>query len=260
MNCQEPLQALRKELLLRGLPRDYVERVTGELADHADDVAAETGAAAPTAATLATPPPMGRLGDPLRLADAISRAFQRRTFLGRHPWLTFVALPAAAMIAAWFATGMSMVLVVELVLALTSAPWAAAVVSGTMAFGLTYGMPMLLCWWAFRKARQTTHAWGWAWAATTVLVLTSFVFRIYVIRMDNGGFGIDIPLILRWACAYVFFGEDLPFWNGIRAESLSFGYLGQVAVLIGATAYAIRRTRRALVSLVTTEVIEHAER
>lgn len=85
MDYQEWLHSLRNELLRRGLPRHYVERVTGELADHAADMAAEaerTTFAGPSA------PLIARLGEPRQLADDISREFQRRTFLGRHPWFT----------------------------------------------------------------------------------------------------------------------------------------------------------------------------
>ncbi len=271
MDCQEPLQVLRKELLRRGLPPGYVERVTGELADHADDLAAETGGGAPTAATSARLPHLAaRLGDPVRLADGIARAFQRRTFLGRHPWLTFVAFPAAALIAAWFATLFIMELLVVLLLAMGGETpsdawrWVAAIASCAMAYGLTYGMPLLLCWWALRKARQTARAWSWAWAATTVLVLASFVFRIYIFRTEDGRFGIDAPLILRWGISYLFYGETLPpdltLWRLLRTDGFSFGYGAPAAVLIGVTAFTIRQSRRALATLAATEAIEHAER
>jgi hypothetical protein len=260
MESQKSLQILRNELLRRGLPRPYVERVTGELADHADDVAAEAGHSGPAERTSALPPhPAARLGDPMRLADGISRAFQRRTFLGRHPWFTFVALPAAAMTAAWVAAELAIVLFVELLLMVGGETpsdawrWTAAIVAGVLAYGMTYGIPALLCWWALRKTRQTARAWSWAWAATTVLVLMTFIFRISVFRTYDGQFGIDSPGILRLAFVYLFFGDSLPsdltIWRLMKAGSFSFGYLAQVAILIGATAFAIRRYRRAMAAL-----------
>jgi hypothetical protein len=174
-------------------------------------------------------------------------------------------LPAGAMTTAWLATTLLIVLLVDLVLGMGGEMpsdawrWAAATVAGTLAYGMTYGMPVLLCWWALRKARQTTRAWSWAWATTTVLVLASFMFRISVFRMDDGRFGIDCSVPLRCALG-VLFGDSLPtdwtFWRWMLAGSFSFAYLAQLAVLIGATAFAIRRSRRALAALVATEPTE----
>jgi hypothetical protein len=267
MDFPESLQILRNELVRRGLPRDYVARVTGELADHVDDMAAEAGCSVTSATSVMRPQLADRLGDPVRLADGIAREFQRRTFLGRHPWLAFVALPAGAMIAAWVATNVIIVLLVQLLLGMGGAipsdawRWAAAIVAGTLAYGMTYGMPVLLWWWALRKARQTTRAWSWAWATTTVLVLASFMFRISVFRMDNGRFGIDSSIPLRFALG-VLYGDSLSadwkFWRWMLAGSFSFAYLAQLAVLISATAFAIRRSRRALATLVSTEPTEKA--
>jgi hypothetical protein len=270
MDSPQSLHILRNELLRRGLPREYVERVTGELADHADDLAAEASRAAPAAATSAMQPPLAeRLGDPVRLADGLSREFQRRTFLGRHPWLTFVALPVGAMLTAWVATNLIILLLVELVLRMggvipsDACCWVAAVVAGTLAYGMTYGMPVVVGWWALRKARQTTRAWSWVWATTTALVLASFVFRISIYRLDDGRFVIDDSSVpLRYALTVLLSEERLPtdwtFWRCMLAGSFSFAYLGQLAFLIGATAVAIRRFRRALATLVSTDPAEKA--
>ena len=164
MEAPALLRILRSELLRRGLPRAYVERVTGELADHADDMAAEAGRTTPTTATPAMRPQLvEQLGDPVRLADGLSLAFQQRTFLGRHPCWTFVALPAGAMSAAWVAANLIIVLLVELLLRRgggmpsDARRWVAALATGMLAYGMTYGMPVLLCWWALRKVRQTTR-------------------------------------------------------------------------------------------------------
>lgn len=86
------------------------------------------------------------------------------------------------MIAAWLVTLLSIVLVVELLLLIGGETpsaawhWTVAVVTGALAFGMTYGMPAWLCWWALRKARKTGRASSWVWMATMVLMLTSFIF------------------------------------------------------------------------------------
>jgi hypothetical protein len=263
MDSRESLQILRNDLLRRGLPRDYIERVTSELADHADDMAAATGRSSPAPA---------RLGDPLRLAEGIAREFRRRTFLGRHPCFTFLALPVGAMIAVWLAATLSIEVTVALLLAIAGETpsdawrWAAAIVAGVLAFGMTYVSPAIVCWWALRKARQTTHAWSWAWAATAVLLLTSCVFRLCVFRLDNGRFGIDSSGMLRGGVtclACLINGETMPplsvLWPLMKTGSFSLGYLAQVAVLVGATAWAIRHSRQALASLFATAPTEHAE-
>src|SRR5262249_24026769 len=94
---QAYLDALRSELSRRDLPREYLERVVREIADHQQDIQEELG---PSDSTR-------RLGDMRRLADALVAGFRARTFCGRHPLLTFVLAPIPVSIVAWTATGVA---------------------------------------------------------------------------------------------------------------------------------------------------------
>jgi hypothetical protein len=159
------------------------------------------------------------------------------------------------MITAWLAALAGIVLLVELLLPTggdtprSAWRWTVAAGTGVLAFGMTYGMPAWLCWWALRKARQTARASSWVWTATLVLVLTSSLFRIIMFRTDDGQFGIDGSWPLHCAIGY-FFGGALPpgltWWRLLWMGGLPLGYLVQVAILIGATAPVLRRSRRAL--------------
>jgi hypothetical protein len=91
---QAYLDALRDELRRRELPREYVDRVVREIADHQQDIQEEAGPINPT----------GRLGEVRRLADALVAEFRARTFCGRHPLLTFVLAPIPVSILAWLGT------------------------------------------------------------------------------------------------------------------------------------------------------------
>ena len=259
MEVQASLRILRDELQRRGLPRSYIARVSGELAEHAADLAAASPPG--TARSSPSPHPAAQLGEPLQLANQIAREYQRRTFLGRHPWLTFAALPAGAMLATCVATMLGMVFAVELILYLGGdAPsaafhWTAATIAGSLAVGMTYGLPIVLCWWSLRIARRTTRGWTWVWLNTAVLVATSFIFRIHVFRLDDGQFAIDSSGALRVAVNYLLSGEILPVpvllgWL-LPSGAFLIGYLLQAAFLIGGTAVIIRHHQRALASAVT---------
>jgi hypothetical protein len=86
------LELLAIELLRRGLPRPYVQRVVRELAEHCADILDEQ----PTPGSASD-----RLGAPAALADSIVSAYRARTFCGRHPILTFVVAPIPLVILAW---------------------------------------------------------------------------------------------------------------------------------------------------------------
>ena len=79
-------QALRRQKL----PRSYIRRFTEELADHFDDYyhihsQERIGMDAETHAT--------RLGAPDEIARCAAHELRRRTYAGRHPFVTFVAAP-----------------------------------------------------------------------------------------------------------------------------------------------------------------------
>lgn len=93
------LEQYRQALAKRKLPRDYVNRLVSELADHGDDIAKENGGMAMDACS--------RLGEPEQLADTALHEFRQRSVLNRRPLLafsTFVLLPLPLLTVMWFAT------------------------------------------------------------------------------------------------------------------------------------------------------------
>lgn len=83
---------LRQELRRQGLPSDYISRLVEELSDHAADITMEKSSMDAEKNSAA------RLGNPEQLASFAKSEFQRRTFAGRHPLLTFIAGPIFAII------------------------------------------------------------------------------------------------------------------------------------------------------------------
>lgn len=84
---------VRQELRRQGLPSDYISRLVEELSDHATDISLENSSMD------AEQNVVSRLGSPGQLASFAKAEFQRRTFAGRHPLVTFVAGPVLTMMA-----------------------------------------------------------------------------------------------------------------------------------------------------------------
>ena len=83
---------LDKELRRQRLPAAYIARLLEELSDHFTDMSRED--AQMEADEIADT----RLGCPKQLAAVAKSEFQRRTFAGRHPLVTFIAGPVLTMI------------------------------------------------------------------------------------------------------------------------------------------------------------------
>jgi hypothetical protein len=79
---------LRDELHKRGLPRAYATRLIQELTEHLADIRQQEPSmkSEPKSAEDA-------LGSPERIAAAAAHELGRRTFAGRHPFVTFVLSP-----------------------------------------------------------------------------------------------------------------------------------------------------------------------
>jgi hypothetical protein len=88
MDSQPWPEQLRCELSRQGLPPQYIDRLVEELADHVLDSQTEH-------ASMEAQPAFERLGTTTHLAAAARREFDRHTFAGRHPVLTFVLGPIA---------------------------------------------------------------------------------------------------------------------------------------------------------------------
>lgn len=99
---EPPLEpsALYAELIRRGLPADYARRTAGELDDHRADLLADLR-------TNRAEDPEGvadeRLGATRKLARKIAADYQRRSWFGRWPLLSFLLAPPALLIACWAA-------------------------------------------------------------------------------------------------------------------------------------------------------------
>lgn len=177
---------LRGDLLRRGLPRSYVRRVVGELADHRADLLAEGGPEAP-----------GRLGDPRGLADLVASQYRRRTFLGRHPWLsfavgvlTYVVAPISLLVlGSWLGAEFLFALAIGL----------RGLVEGHLGFSAFALFCRVLCLASFhvplagvailagRRAYRTGQGRGWLAASCLVLVaLTGICYPSLVVSPIPG--------------------------------------------------------------------------
>ena len=119
---------LRTELVRRGLPRAYIERLLSELDDHFTDLLEERNSAMGAARKLHIEPDdlQQRLGDPTQLAIFAAEQYHARTFWGRHPILTYLLGPLPLLVACWIVCG----------LVLWAFLWSVAL-TGHYAFGLT---------------------------------------------------------------------------------------------------------------------------
>jgi len=86
MSEQSWLNQVARALVCRGLPRNYIRRLTDELAEHYQDLSMENQSM--DANLLAE-----RLGTPAELAERAVQEMRGRRFAGRHPLVTFVAAP-----------------------------------------------------------------------------------------------------------------------------------------------------------------------
>jgi hypothetical protein len=100
MDSQPQFERLRRELAHQGLPRRYVQRVMEEMQDHKEDILEETPAAS-VSCVVEDSPAWQRLGDPVQIAKAIAKEYRSRTFVGRHPILSFLAAPIPLSFVAW---------------------------------------------------------------------------------------------------------------------------------------------------------------
>src|SRR3712207_2350761 len=94
------LETLRHDLVRRGLPLDYVERVIEEMEDHLADLAHEAERAGP-GSDAAGRPLAEHLGCPRRLAGLVVSQFRARSFCGRHPAIAFLLAPLPLVFLGW---------------------------------------------------------------------------------------------------------------------------------------------------------------
>ena len=98
MPAQPSLRRLRRDLLRRGLPRNYVNRVIGEWADHLEDL---SSAQLSKEADMPQTKAVDFLGSETELAEAAVLQYRARTFAGRHPVWTFLVAPIPLLLLCW---------------------------------------------------------------------------------------------------------------------------------------------------------------
>jgi hypothetical protein len=108
MENQQLREKLAAELRRQRLPASYVERLLAEWDDHLADLQDERNATMNTARTpessandaqRETIDLHERLGDPATLAVLAEQSYRQRSFLGRHPIVTFLLLPVPLIVA-----------------------------------------------------------------------------------------------------------------------------------------------------------------
>jgi len=92
------LNQLRRDLLRRGLPPSYVERVIDEWADHLEDL---SSAQFSKEADMPMPSVSESFGNEAELAESAVLQFRARTFAGRHPIWTFLVAPIPLLLLCW---------------------------------------------------------------------------------------------------------------------------------------------------------------
>lgn len=100
MDIQQSLDHLTAELVRRGLPRAYIERLSEELDDHIADLIDQRRNAMSMDAGQRFDIEQ-RMGSTSELAIAAHTQYRRRTFWGRHPIFTFLVAPVPITLLSW---------------------------------------------------------------------------------------------------------------------------------------------------------------
>ncbi len=234
MDAQQARELLIAELKRQGLPPNYIQRLLDELDDHLADLqdernrhmnspdhnaptptdhkAATVGRAADSIA-ITEPSPSGsgqgegaahvislhdRLGNPAELAAFAAKQYHNRSFLARHPILTFLLMPlpltalgATIFILAMTPFGM-----------LSDYLWSGRELDHPLLFGTMLSVifwasivfpPLLAALFCCRIARRNTLSWRWSLIACVLIssycaCLSVFYNNASVIKNNVNGF------------------------------------------------------------------------
>lgn len=155
----EPAETtLYAELIRRGLPTDYARRTAEELDDHRADLLADLRAQH-------ADDPEGvaneRLGETRALAKRIAGDYQRRSWFGRWPLVSFLLLPPVLLVVAWTALINAVVgvgMLVNWMVGPTAPGEAMRNVESAWAFYyvavciFSFAVPVVMTWWYSRFA------------------------------------------------------------------------------------------------------------
>lgn len=249
MENQQARDELFAELKRHGLPPAYIQRLLEELDDHLADMEEErsrkmNGARKPESTNTEVQKPdvislHQQLGDPSQLAALAAKQYHNRSFLGRHPVLTFLVLPLPLIIAGMWIVALSAFLISNLTSPLIGVfvPSGYEVydhpfveyITGTFLFWLiiilpTIGTALFLC----RIARRNRLASMWQWAMCAIVA--AFCGNLYITwqmsplneRMQHCrmAFGLCIPFLAPYPKAF-WYEHFLPQFTG----AMLFGLL-----------------------------------
>lgn len=170
------LEALSFELRRQRLPAEYSARLMEELSDHLVDVMEDTMSVGLRDVDAVS----RRMGAPRDVARAAATEFRRRGFLGRHPLLTFVALPvlatpAVGALACLLVLGMAGVWRFSVQHGWTAAELSASG-TGWLKFACVMMMvlPTIIFAWAFVRV-AVRNGLSWRWPLMACAILGAFV-------------------------------------------------------------------------------------
>ena len=109
---------LRRELESYRLPVGYVREYLAELEDHLDDLTFKEH----EMSTVSSEGVFDRLGQPRELAQEAAQQFDYPTWLGRHPWLSFVVAPVPLLLSVMLVYLSALVLIGEYALDSVNVP------------------------------------------------------------------------------------------------------------------------------------------
>ncbi len=181
MSHPELVENVAAGLAQRGLPSEYVERVQAELADHYADLVEDSADTAEAAE---------RLGDERRLTKRFVREYQRRSFAGRFPLVTFLLGAPAALALTWTAVYGVLYAIVECVPGYPKQPadgllsWLEWTSLWSLFLVFVVVLPALIAVWFSQRARRAGLQWPWA---VTSCVLMAFVAGAWNLRIDYEG-------------------------------------------------------------------------
>lgn len=182
MNAPQPREQFEAELRRQRLPRTYIERLLAEWDDHLADLQDERNtdmAGTPDIVKLEE-----RLGNPAQLAALAAKQYHHRSFLGRHPILTFLVLPLPlvfigilTVVLATFLFGYALSFFVPDSV-MYDHPFAEYLTGAVFFWFLIVLPPLGASLFLCRVARR--NAIGWRWTAVACAVIAFYCSELFV--------------------------------------------------------------------------------
>jgi hypothetical protein len=252
MGARQQRKKLEQELQRQRLPRAYVERLLAELDDHVVDLQDERQTDMKTAGKPETEAANkqlasvlnidGLLGDPAQLAAFAEQQYRRRSFLGRHPIITFLIAPLPLVLAGIVAIAACFA-VIDMVVGYLFPKFdphdytVTYIMTGALVFWLLVVVPPLtaavfLC----RIARRNAVNCRWTIAACVLVSLYCGLLFVSssVVTMEDSHAKVSMGVGLML----------LPPWTGIPWELLMWHFLPQFSLAMSIGLLLIKRAQR----------------